>query len=266
MFVMRKSSSMSHTRASHTCRPSRRMVTVSAISKISGQVVGDVDDRDVPFPELADVGEELAGLHLGEGGGRLVQDEDLRVDGHRLEDLHHLALGNGKLPHGYARIDLSGAEEGQKLGGLCDAGIPVDEIRAAHGLSTGEDVLRDAEIGNKAQVLVDDADTGLVGVVRGREGDRGPLQEDLPAVGAVDAAEGEHESALARAILPDKGMHRPGLQGEVHLVERLDPGECLGNRARFQNRLCHASGSLQKAARPVRTGRDIAPRLPTSCG
>ena len=64
------------------------------------QQVGYQDDRAAAGDERADIVQQLLGLALVEGGGRLVQDDDARrraVGGEGAGDFHHLPPGDGQV-------------------------------------------------------------------------------------------------------------------------------------------------------------------------
>src|SRR6185503_17992088 len=55
------------------------------------QTVRDVEHGDALFTEAANLGEQPVRLRLGQGGGRLVEHDDLdRIGGQHLGDLHEL--------------------------------------------------------------------------------------------------------------------------------------------------------------------------------
>ena len=61
--------------------------------------MGDVDDGRPPFLQPPDGGKQVLYLALRKGGGGLVHDEDLRVGGQGLDNLHHLLILNGQVLH-----------------------------------------------------------------------------------------------------------------------------------------------------------------------
>ncbi len=69
-------------------------------------LVGDIDDADALFRQPLHDAEQVLHLVFRQGGGGLVQHQDLRVVGDGLGDLHHLAAGNGQRADPRARIDV----------------------------------------------------------------------------------------------------------------------------------------------------------------
>ena len=63
------------------------------------QLVRDVDDRDALGLQVVDDLDELLHLIRREAAARLVHDDELRVEGQRLGDLHHLLVRDAQLGH-----------------------------------------------------------------------------------------------------------------------------------------------------------------------
>jgi hypothetical protein len=86
---------------------------------------------------------------------------------------------------------------------------------------------------------VDDADAQLLRVLgRGRLV-RLATEEELALVGLVDAGQQLHQRRLAGAVLADQREHLAGAQVEVHVLERLDAGEALGDALDMEQELGH---------------------------
>ena len=76
-------------------------------------------------------------------------------------------------------------------------------------LPSERDVLGHREVGEQAEVLVDDADPVVVGVGgRRRGGSRSPSELDRPVVGRLVAGEDLEQRRLAGAVLPDQPVDR----------------------------------------------------------
>ena len=69
-------------------------------------LVADVDDADAILRQLVHDAEEVIDLVLCQGAGGLIQNQDLRIVGDGLGDLHHLAFGHGQLSDDLPRINV----------------------------------------------------------------------------------------------------------------------------------------------------------------
>ena len=83
-----------------TVRPSLSTVTRSATAWISRHPVGDVDDRDALGAQSLHEIQQPRRVDAIERGGRLVHDENTRVDRKGLGDLDDLLLGDREIASG----------------------------------------------------------------------------------------------------------------------------------------------------------------------
>ena len=77
--------------------PSRSTVIRSASLWISSKPVGDIDDPPVLALQLPHQGEKGFDVVGVQGAGRLVHDEDARIQPDGLGDLDELLHGNGEV-------------------------------------------------------------------------------------------------------------------------------------------------------------------------
>ena len=92
-------------------------------------------------------------------------------------------------------------------------------------LAADEDVGRCGLVGGQIELLVNDGDAQLLGVVRALDLGFLPVQEDAPGVPAVRAREDFHQRGLAGAVFTDQRQYLTGRHLEVHVVQRLHTGE-----------------------------------------
>ena len=104
--------------------------------------------------------------------------------------------------------------------------LEVEERRAG-GRLPQRHVLRHRERRHEHEVLVDHADAGLMASAGERSIEPSSVDDDLPLVRLVQPVELPHESALARPVLPEQGMHLPGLHVEADLRVGPHAGEAL---------------------------------------
>ncbi len=132
------------------------------------ETVADVDETDAFGFQAADLLEQALGFLAPECGGRLVEDEEARVQGQRLGDFDLLLRRDPEMAH------LGGGrgvepEAMQLLGRAPVHGLAVDTA-AAHRHAPDEDVFGDRQIEKKPHLLVDETDAGgqrVGGRVRG---------------------------------------------------------------------------------------------------
>ena len=170
--LARSSSSVSDGSRVPTTLPRRMTVIRSAISRTSYSLwlmkMTEVASSRV---ELAEDREDLARLLGREDGGRLVEDEDVRVAVQGLEDLDALLpahrqgadLGSGSTSNPNVLAELANSHVRRAA---------IDEDRARHRLVAEEDVLGDGQHGDQHEVLVDHADAAGDGVGRAVDRDR----------------------------------------------------------------------------------------------
>ena len=96
-----------------------------AVGHVPGKVhlMGDDDHGGLAVGEVAQDAEDFAGQLGVEGAGRLIEAEDVRVEGQRTGDGHPLLLAAGELMGVVAR-PLRQAHLGQQIAGLrLEAGV-----------------------------------------------------------------------------------------------------------------------------------------------
>jgi hypothetical protein len=199
-----------------------------------GEIVGDEQDRESELLAQAfDLGQDLPLGHDVEGGCRLVQDHDLRLEGQRHGDHDPLPHSARELMGVAAEAVRADADHGEQLGGPRPASPPVEPT------AVGDEGIRQLGL---------DIDDGVEGVHRGLEhnGDLGPAEavqlfwsgfEDRdrsqpaplgrPGVMESDAATTNHsrrakqarhgidQGRLAASALARQPEHFTAVQGEV---------------------------------------------------
>ena len=218
----------------------------------------DVDDAHALRAESADDAEELVDLRVGQGGRRLVHDEDGGVQREGLGDLDHLLLRDLEVADLGARVEPQ-VEPVDELGGQRDLLLLVHhEGEAAPRLAAHVDVLGDGEVRSQHELLVDHAEAQVAAGSRVRDVHLLALERDGAGILAVDAGQDLHERGLAGAVLADEGMHLAGAQLELGVHQGLDAGEVLVDALHadqkvsrhaflaswwIRRRGCHSSGS-----------------------
>ena len=144
-----------------------------------GDVIADFKDLfhavrniDNPAPlrfQLADNAEQGFGFGIGQGVGRFIHNDDLRLKAQHLRDFHHLLIADGEIADQPVALKAQ-VQFRQQLVGFGVHGFPVDLTEAVHELTAEEDVLRNSELRDQVQLLVNNADTRFLRRFRASEG------------------------------------------------------------------------------------------------
>ena len=90
-----------------------------------------------------------------------------------------------------------------------------------------EDVFRDVQVGKEQRLLVDRGDAETLRLRGAADGDRLAGEQDLAAVGLVDAGDDLDQRGFAGAVLAKQRMDFAGTNLEVHIDERIHAREGL---------------------------------------
>ena len=209
----------------------------SATAKMSCRLCEIEDDREPLLGEPRDELEHLLGLRDAERGRRLVEDDEPRVPHHGAGDRDRLALAAGERRDRLAdRADRRDGEALHRLGRpLLHLGL-LEPLEDVVRLAAEVHVLDDVEVVAQREILVDDLDPELRRVLRAVDRDRLAVEEDLAAVGVVDAGDALDQRRLAGAVVADERHHLACSHLEVDVGERLDRAEVLRHSAELEER------------------------------
>ena len=186
--------------------------------------VGNEEDAGTLLFEVADDLEQLGLFLVGEGGSRLVEEQDLVAGGKRTGDLYHLPLADGKVDDLLPRVDVAVHLREIFLCDGIEGFIIYKTVQAGNG-----DVFRDGHIVEHDRLLMDKADAVFFRVLRGRDADRLAVDQDLTFRRLVNAAEDIHERRFTGAVDADESNDLSASGFDVDVVQSLDAGEDLGN-------------------------------------
>ena len=189
-------------------------------------------DEDDAAPRVADavylLVELLAAL-LGERRRRLVDDDDLRGEVGRLDDLDELSVLEIVLVDLLLRADVGEVVFPQEL-----VRLPVHLARVLDAvfheavLVAEEDVLRDGEARERAELLHDDGDAFLVRLDLVFRMDFLAVEDEFPAVDRVDAGQHVGQRRFAGAVLADQRVHLAFVDVEGHVADGFRDAEGFG--------------------------------------
>jgi hypothetical protein len=194
--------------------------------------VGDEDDRGAALRQRPHDLHQVVGLLRREDGGRLVEDQHLRVPDQCLDDLHALLHADREVLDQGVDRHLQAVALGD-LAHLAAGGAAVQEAEP-RALVPQLDVLGDGEHGDQHEVLVHHADARAHRVAGAGERDSLAVDQDLALVGVVEPVEHVHQGALAGAVLPEQGVDLARLDDEVDGVVGDQVAEALGDAAKLE--------------------------------
>ena len=206
-----------------------------------GHLVGDDHHGHVLGGEVADDLQDLAGQLGVEGGGGLVEEQDLRLHGQRTGDGHALLLTAGEL----VGVGILAVGKAHLLEQLPCVGVDL-VLRALLDQNRGlGDVLQHGIVGEEVEVLKHQAEGGLDAAQLGAAGEH-RLAVDVPGgifaqIGQIAAVHGlqqrgaAQQRALAAARRADDGHHLTLLHRQGDVVEHLQLPKVLAHMIDFQN-------------------------------
>jgi hypothetical protein len=192
------------------------------------QVMRDEDHRHAPGAQLAHDPEQVPGFVRREGGGRLVEHQQARLQRQRLADLDELLLRHGEPADRHTEVDLHAQLFEQRLRRTLHR-RPVQQPETVLQVAAEKNVLHRVQVRDEAELLEDDADARCDRVAVARKLSFAALDEDAPLVGLVDAAQDLHQRRLARAVLAEQRVHLAPADREVDARERLHARKALGH-------------------------------------
>ncbi len=154
--------------------------------------------------------------------GRLVEDQDFRVQRQRLGDLDQLRFSGGQLGDARADVDLLRPDRGQCL---ARPGGCLRVRRAQPARHREQHVLDHRQVLGQGRVLVDDAEPQRLGGAGagGLESTAGDLNGAL--VGLQRSGGDGHEGRLPGPVLPQQGMNLAGANLQRDALQRADGAE-----------------------------------------
>ena len=199
------------------------------------QEMADIDDRDAARRELPDQGEQAIHVLALQAAGRLVHQEDARVGGEGAADLHHLLRREGQVAYAGLWVQRGTPELLEQRDRAAPRCSPVHP--AAPGrLETEQHVLRRAQVGTEAQLLVNECDASVARVPGTGRRVRPAIDLHRAAIGPDGGGDDVHEGGLTGAVFPDQGVHLARPEREIHAIQRPSRSESLGDVANLEQR------------------------------
>ena len=198
------------------------------------QTVGDEDDRHAVGTHRLEAVQQQLRLGGRQGGGRLVEEQHPGVSAESTGEGDQLALAVAEFGDRSVEGNVEG-DLGKGAARCLGAGRPVEKAAAAARLAPEKDILENRQRIAQLQLLGDAGDAAAEGIGGAGEADRLAIDQDLAAIGVVDATQDLHQGALTGAIFADhrQDLAPPGADG--HIVESDHSAEPLADGARFDH-------------------------------
>ena len=199
-----------------------------------GEAVRDEQHRAVALAPPAHHGEHSLGQVRRQGGGDLVEEQQLRVERQGAGEVEHAQERQRHVAHLLAEVEAVEVHLGE---------VP------AHGADVGAgeaQVLGDGEIADHRRVLEHRGESAATGVAGTAQGGRLAVDADRAGVGAQHAGEDLDERRLAGAVGAEQGVDLAG-------------GDRRGRR-RARRRPCRTSWRRRPSAAVEWSRRSVIPR------
>ena len=188
--------------------------------------VADIDHPDAAVAQRAQRGEQPLDLVGRQRGGRLVQHQELAVDGKRAGDRDQRLLGPAQRLDAGRRVEVA-RDPRQRLGGEGLDRRPFDQAAPALEAEGERDVLGDRHPFDQAEILVDEGDLLALAKARRAMLIRLAVDQDLPRIGLVDAAQDLDQGGFAGAVLAEQRDDLAPSDGERDVPQGVGAAEML---------------------------------------
>ena len=207
------------------------------------QVVRDEHDREPLIGQPLDELEHLLRLGDAERRSRLVEDHEAGVPHHRAGDGDRLPLAAGERRDRLAdRADRGHREGLHRLGRLGLHHRLLEPLEDVVRLAAEVHVLDDVEVVAEREILVDDLDPELRGVLRAVDVNDLAVEDDVAAVRRRGCPATHLISVdLPAPLSPTRAITSPAPDLELDLRERLHRAEALRDPVKLEQR-CRCRG------------------------
>ena len=188
-------------------------------------VVADQEDADAILLELLDELAHLRRLLRPERCGRLVHDQDARIEVDGPRDRHRLALAARKPDDGVLEALEARIEPAHHLAGFRFHGDVVERSPTRPEFASEEEIGSGVDIVGKRERLVDRLDAVFLGVARIGDVRFLAVHEDRPGIALVGAGQDLDERRLAGAVVAEQGDHFSLVEVDRRIVDRVDAAE-----------------------------------------
>ena len=183
-------------------------------------------------PRLAqplDDAEQPGDLRLGQRAGRLVHDQDFGLERQRLGDFDQLLIADAqradRLPGSMWHSSCASSSPAAVHGPV------VEQAAAAAQLAAEKDIGGRRELLDQVQLLMDDADAGLLGVARAAKPHRPAAEQKVPSKSGMTPERIFINVLLPAPFSPTDRMQFARQDVERNVGQRRHAGIALGDLA-----------------------------------
>ena len=194
--------------------------------------VGDEDDAALAAALAADDLEHPLREVRRQGGGHLVEHQDVGLDRHRARQVDDPQRREGEALGQRAQIGVLHAELVHPVAERLDRGPGQAQVRP------------DVEVGDEGRLLVDGDDPAPPGLAGRADGQAPAADGDRAGVGPDGAAEDLDEGALARAVGAHERMHLAGPDGEGRRPQGHHGAIGLGDACGLEQQVARRDGHV----------------------
>ena len=195
--------------------------------------MGDEDDA---FPVLGQIPhntDQILNLLGGEGGGRLVQDQDVCPPVQGFQDLHTLLHSHGDVLNFCVGVDGKAVALGDLL--HIFPGLRHIQGNSLSRLGTQHDILGDGEGLDQHEVLVHHADPRIDGVAGVAHFNGFAVNQDLAGGGLEKAVKLVHQRGFASAVFAQDRVDFTFVDSKVDAVIGHEIAEFFDNIPHFND-------------------------------
>ena len=213
------------------------------------ELVCDDDNALAVLDKIVHDGDELRDLLRGEGGGRLIQDQDVRAAVERFQNFHALLHADGDILNLRVGVDGQSVTLGDFHHVFARRGHV--QLDAPGGLCAEDDVFRDGEGLYQHEVLMYHADAGVDSVAGIVHHDLFAVNKDVAGGRLEQTVELVHQRRFARAVFAEDRVDFAFVDGEVDAVIGCKIAETLDNVAHFNDGRVHVHILFCQSDRPL---------------
>ena len=174
---------------------------------------------------------------VGNGGRRFIHHQNAAIDGNGLHDFNHLLLCDAQIAdlrfRTNARIELIQHHLRILLH------LPEINAEFAHGFAPQEYVFGNGHMRNQNQFLMNDGNAVIARGVYARDGNFAAIDEDLPLLWNVNAAQYLNERRFSGAVFAQQRVNFTGFQLKIDVLQRLDTRKRFADVFHFEQIFAH---------------------------